>query len=129
MKHIAIPDHRIPVNKDDGTPSGIEVDFAWFVRGMLRVDARFNGMQVREKFYGYAGVRSALKIDQALTESNGVLILEDADYALLAEACAEPSNGYPMRPALVLGPYLDAVANATEKRPSDVVAEMPRKKR
>lgn len=83
------------------------VTFADFVRHALLVDQRFNA--------NGAGIRSATKIEDALTQE--LLVLEDADFDRLLEAVEtpQPMQGmppYPLRPARLCAPFLAAIKSA-----------------
>lgn len=61
------------------------------------------------------GVRSALRIDQALAKhaAGGETIdLEESDYELLVKELEEPPSPYPVQPARALVPHIDAIVTA-----------------
>lgn len=66
---------------------GASVAFSDFIGDLLDRDERFTRTA--------AGIRKAVRIDQALrTSLPTLLVLEDSDYALLAAAVETPSAGY-----------------------------------
>lgn len=100
MKTIHFPP---PVTAGDST-----VSFADFARHALLVDQRFNASG--------AGIRAAARIEAAL-EAEPVK-LEETDFELLSAAVEnpQPMQGmppYPLRPARLCSPFLEAIKCAT----------------
>jgi hypothetical protein len=69
------------------------------------------------------GIRSSARIDSEIRKNvdlaaSGtevqVLILDAIDVDRLASVCEEPDRGYPLTPARILIPFIDAILNATE---------------
>lgn len=88
---------------------GREFSFCDFVSQMLTLDRRFNS-NARGAF---AAERISTRIKAPLLELE--LELETTDGDLLKEVCAEPTDGYPIKPAHVAAAFLRAVAEQTEK--------------
>lgn len=65
-----------------------------------------------------AGIRSAGRIAQQLEKAGHFLALEEADWVKLKEAAESPSVPYPLNPPRRLAPFLEAIASATERQPS-----------
>lgn len=58
------------------------------------------------------GIRSAVRIERAADEANGVIRLDDEDYDRLLAVVKKPDAGYPINPARVVLPFLDAIEGA-----------------
>lgn len=99
MRKITRPE---PLQLTDGKP----YSFNDFVRTLLSMDQRFN-VDMRAAFAAER-IETALKLEPEGAE----LELETTDGDLLKEAAANPSNGYPIRPSLVLAPFLRAIAES-----------------
>jgi hypothetical protein len=101
MRVIKIPSYMLPMNGDK------EWDFARFLRATLDVDDRFNSMG--------PGIRASVRIENALNvATEGTFSIEEADWALLAEACETPLPKYPISPARLLAPFHAAVRDAED---------------
>ncbi len=82
-----------------------------FVQTLINTDPIFNRDGV--------GIRSATKIEAAVRSSKdtSVLTLEDADHEKLQQVAEKPANGYPLRPARICQPFVDAIAEAKKQAP------------
>lgn len=89
------------VEQELPTDDGTKYTLSLFVKQMLRLDQRF-GRNMH-------GVLAASRIDARPLE------IESADFALLREACTDPTNGYPVGPAVVLAPFLITMRDAKEE--------------
>jgi hypothetical protein len=58
-----------------------------------------------------AGLKAAVRLEAAAALDE--VQFEEADYELLKAACTEPSCGYPLAPARLNLPFIDAILNAT----------------
>ena len=101
MKTILKPE---PVTAGDSTT----VTLADFIRHALLVDQRFNASG--------AGIRAAARIETALASEP--IKLEETDFELLSAAVEnpQPMQGmppYPLRPARLCAPLLQAIKEAT----------------
>lgn len=81
----------------DGAKYGI----AEFVRGLALTDSRFSA--------GAKGVLAAARVHKAPTE------IESADFEILRAATEEPTPGYPVKPAMLLAPFIRAILAAKEE--------------
>lgn len=102
MKTIVIPTEVLPVNAGGQT---VPYTFRSFVTGLVRNDDRFNRSA--------AGARTGAKL-LALFEGDAEKVdVEDTDFEMLLAASESPSKeGYDIRPAGLLVPYLDAIKRA-----------------
>lgn len=105
MRKIAVPAGHIDVS---GIESGT-VTFGWFVLAMLNTDTRFNATGT--------GIRAAVRIERALTRGSEIF-LEEADWTLLRDVVEAPNCLYPLNPARVLVPYVEAIAEAKPDTPT-----------
>lgn len=116
MKYIEIPEEVTLVNITNGKAmkdgdGDATMDFDEFVSNMLADKVFGSGMD---------NVFSALKIKNALDESNGILQLEDTDYDKLLAVLKSPSGGFDPRFAVSAVPFMEAIANAKKAKPADV---------
>lgn len=81
---------------------GQEVSFENFVRHLVDNDTRFNA--------DGKGIRSAMRIENALREATGDSFrLDDEDAKLLIQVAEAPTAGYGIRPARLCLPFIDAI--------------------
>ncbi len=68
------------------------------------------------------GTKSSIRIDteirKAKKENLKVLTLDDEDWKRLKKAAEEPSNGYPLRPAKRIKPFIDTLIEASDSPPA-----------
>lgn len=71
------------------------------------------------------GLRLGVKIEAALDlacpiegDGKAVLTLEDAHWSALRPCVESPEQGYPLTPARLLLPFVDAIVLATEQEPA-----------
>lgn len=102
MKHISKP---AAIRVGEGA-TALPYTCDAFLTAMINVDQRFNASG--------AGIRASVRIEAALKASADlpVLSLEESDWTLLVAALREPSTGYPVMPARILLPFIDAVEAA-----------------
>lgn len=120
MREIIIP-NPIQVGADDAKK---EFSFFDFLKALLLSDRRFNATMKG----ALAAERIAKAADNILANKdlNAVfhneareayarpLVIESTDGDLLRDVCAEPTDGYPIRPAYMIVAMLRAVAEQKE---------------
>ncbi len=107
MLKLTVPE---AITLKEGTADRV-YPFVDFVLGMAAIDQRFN-----------ATARSAYAAERIARALEGkypgdVVELESTDGELLKGAASDPSNGYPVRPARFVAPYLKAIELMSEVTP------------
>lgn len=103
MRYIEIPE---PLQA-----GGQEFGVRDLIRAINDRESRFNA--------DGAGVRASCRIDAALDASEGrpYVRLTDDDWQRLCDALQAPSCGFPVTPARVLVPFIDAITGARDEPP------------
>jgi hypothetical protein len=104
MRQIIIPR---PIEVTDAAGKKSQFEFFNLLDALLATDVRFNSTAKG----AFAAERMA-KIPRS--EPGSTWLVETTDGDLLREAFAEPSSGYPVRPAHLLAEMLRAVAEQKE---------------
>ena len=94
-----IPSHSVEVGNDSLT-------FKGFVLYMVARHRDYNS--------DAEGIRSSVRLQQALDTEDPYFLLDRADYARLKKVVEKPGDmSYPVSPAVGCLPWIDAIANAS----------------
>ncbi len=106
MKTIVVPEELTLGEGAGNAAAPVKFGFAQFVVAVLNIDGRFN--------QDLLGVRSAVKLEALVkgARAGSDLALEDADHELLRAAVERPTHGYPLTPARLAAPFIEAILSA-----------------
>ena len=102
-----------PLTLTAGDAKGQRLGVPELIRWFVDTDKQFNTTG--------PGIRAAARLEQALQDCDAlhfVAVEDHRDHELLKKVAAEPSQGYPVIPSRRILPALDAIEQASTKKPS-----------
>jgi len=113
---IQAPTNVITVNGDEKTRFIFESFVAWAINGDRRFNTDGPGIRASVRIEREVAALTPIKLDQE-EQTQRSITLSRADWELLRDALTSPQQmngaGYPLAPARVLLPWIDAVENST----------------